>query len=92
MAGKRKVHTAAFKARGTPAAHKADRTVNELARQFDVHPTLIHAWKNQLLAGAEGHGTSGMTGLNPVAVLQSRFNHRKHGKTRKVENNGNSEY
>ena len=53
MAGKRKVHTAAFKARVALAALKADRTVNELAGQFDVHPTLIHAWKKQLLAGAE---------------------------------------
>src|SRR3954452_20831658 len=35
------------------AARKGDRTVNELAGQFDVHPTLIHAWKKQLLAGAE---------------------------------------
>src|SRR4051794_34030104 len=53
MAGKRKVHTAAFKARVALAALKGDRTVNELAGQFDVHPTLIHAWKKQLLAGAE---------------------------------------
>ena len=53
MAGKRKVHTAAFKAQVALAALKGDRTVNELAGQFDVHPTLIHAWKKQLLAGAE---------------------------------------
>ena len=53
MAGKRKVHTPAFKARVALAALKGDRTVNELAGQFDVHPTLIHAWKKQLLAGAE---------------------------------------
>jgi putative transposase len=53
MAGKRKVHTAAFKARVALAALKGDRTVNELAGQFDVHPTLIHAWKKQLLSGAE---------------------------------------
>ena len=53
MAGKRKVHTAAFKARVALAALKGDRTVNELDGQFDVHPTLIHAWKKQLLAGAE---------------------------------------
>ena len=54
MAGKRKVHTAAFKARVALAALKGDRTVNELAGQFDVHPTLIHGWKKRLLTGAEG--------------------------------------
>ena len=53
MAGKRKLHSAAFKAQVALAALKGDRTVNELAGQFDVHPTLIHAWKKQLLAGAE---------------------------------------
>src|SRR6478609_7493066 len=53
MAGKRKIHTPPFKAKVALAAHKGDRTVNELAGQFDVHPTLIHAWKKQLLTGAE---------------------------------------
>ena len=53
MAGKRKTHTAAFKAQVALAALKGDRTVNELAGQYGVHPTLIHAWKKQFLAGAE---------------------------------------
>ena len=53
MAGKRKQHTAAFKAQVALAALKGDKTVNELASQHQVHPTLIHAWKKQLLAGAE---------------------------------------
>jgi transposase len=53
MAGKRKQHTAAFKAQVALAALKGDRTVNELAGQFGVHPTLIHGWKKQLLAGAD---------------------------------------
>src|SRR5262245_65790442 len=54
MAGKRKVHTAAFKAQVALAALKGDRTVNELAGHYCVHPTLIHGWKKQLLTGAEG--------------------------------------
>ncbi len=53
MAGKRKHHTAAFKAQVALAAVKGDKTVNELASRYDVHPTLIHGWKKQLLAGAE---------------------------------------
>ena len=54
MTVKRKTHTAAFKAQVALAAVRGDRTVNELAAQFGVHPTLIHAWKKHLLAGAEG--------------------------------------
>jgi transposase len=59
MAGKRKQHTAAFKAQVALAAVRGDRTVNELAGHFGVHPTLIHAWKKQLLAGAEAVFTNG---------------------------------
>jgi transposase-like protein len=53
MATKRKSHSAAFKAQVALAAVRGDRTVNELASHYGVHPTLIHAWKKQLLAGAE---------------------------------------
>ena len=53
MTGKRKQHPAAFKAQVALAAVKGDRTVNELASHFGVHPTLIHGWKKQLLSGAE---------------------------------------
>jgi transposase len=34
-------------------------TVNELASQHSVHPTLIHGWKKQLLTGAEDLFTQG---------------------------------
>ena len=60
MPRKRKQHTAAFKAQVALAAVKGDRTVNELAGQFGVHPTLIHAWKKQLVAGAELAFTNGV--------------------------------
>jgi transposase-like protein len=53
VAGKRKQYTAAFKAQVALAALQGDKTVNELAGQYGVHPTLIHDWKRQLLAGAE---------------------------------------
>jgi transposase-like protein len=52
-AKKRQRHTAAFKAQVALAAVKGDRTVNELASQHGVHPTLIHSWKKQLLGNAE---------------------------------------
>jgi transposase-like protein len=59
MARKRTRHAAGFKAQVALAALKEDRTVNELASKFDVHPTLIHGWKKQLLAGAESIFASG---------------------------------
>jgi putative transposase len=65
MARQRQRHTAAFKAQVALAALKGDRTVNELASQYGAHPTLIHAWKKQLLSGAEqvfASGTKASTG------------------------------
>lgn len=59
MTAKRKSHTAAFKAQVALAAVRGDRTVNELAAQFGVHPTLIHGWKKHLLARAEQVFASG---------------------------------
>ena len=62
MAKQRKKHTAAFKAQVALAALKGDKTVNELAAQHGVHPTLIHAWKKQLLEGAEAAFARGAAG------------------------------
>jgi transposase-like protein len=67
MTGKRKQHTAAFKAQVALAAVKGDRTVNELAGQFGVHPTLIHGWKKHLLAGVEAVFSSAAKTSGPVA-------------------------
>jgi transposase-like protein len=53
MARTRKSHTAAFKAQVAFAAVKGDKTIGELASLHGVHPTMIHAWKKQLLNNAE---------------------------------------
>ena len=65
MAGKRKQHSAAFKAQVALAAVRGDKTVNELASQYGVHPTLIHAWKKQLTAGAEQVFAGGSKAAGP---------------------------
>jgi transposase-like protein len=48
----RRTHSPAFKVKVAIAAIKGDRTLSELAKQFDVHPNQITAWKGQLLEGA----------------------------------------
>ncbi len=53
MAKKRKSHSAALKAQVALAAVRGDKTVSELTSLFGVHPTLIHAWKKQLVSHAE---------------------------------------
>src|SRR2546421_639833 len=50
----RRNHTPAFKAKVALAAVKGDRTIAQLAEQFDVHPNQITAWKAQLEGGACG--------------------------------------
>lgn len=45
----RRNHSPAFKAKVALAALKGDRTMSELATQFDVHPNQIKQWKDQLL-------------------------------------------
>ena len=54
MAGTRKRHPAAFKAKVALEAAKQTKTVAELAKAYQVHPVQISRWKKQLLDGAEG--------------------------------------
>lgn len=50
---KRRNHSSAFKAKVALAALKGERTLAELAEQFDVHPNQIQDWKRRLVEGAE---------------------------------------
>src|SRR5471030_1260455 len=50
----RRNHTPAFKAKVALAAVRGDKTLAELAQQFDVHPNQITQWRSQLLDNAAG--------------------------------------
>ena len=44
----RRTHSAAFKAKVALAAMAGDKTLAELAQQYEVHPNQIADWKRQL--------------------------------------------
>ena len=50
----RRNHSPAFKAKVAVAAIRGEKTLIELAQDFDVHPNQIKQWRDQLLEGATG--------------------------------------
>jgi transposase len=65
----RRNHSGQFKAKVALAALKGERTLPELAKQFDVHPNQITQWKTQLLErAAEAFGERGPAASAPVDV------------------------
>jgi len=52
MKRKRRNHSPEFKGKVALAALREDRTLTELAEQFDVHPNQIQDWKKRLTEGA----------------------------------------
>jgi len=67
----RRNHTPAFKARVAIAAIKGDRTLAELAEQFDVHPNQITTWKAQLEGGAADVFGCGNGAAQPAVDVKS---------------------
>ena len=65
----RRNHTAAFKAKVALAAIEGDRTLTELAEQFDIHPNQITSWKAQLEGGAaDVFGPGSSNGASQPAI------------------------
>ena len=62
----RRTHTPAFKAQVALAALREDKTLAELAKQYELHPTQITEWRRQLLEGAAD--VFGGTGNAPEPV------------------------
>ena len=48
----RRNHSSLFKSKVALAALKGDKTISELAAQFEVHPNQITEWKRQLQENA----------------------------------------
>ena len=50
MKKERKSYTAAFKAKVALEAIKGQRTINEIASAFEVHPNQVTQWKKQAVS------------------------------------------
>ena len=65
----RRTHSPSLKAKVALAAIKGERTIAQLADQFDVHPNQITTWKTQLEGGAaDVFGPGGGTAQSAPAV------------------------
>ncbi len=79
MSGRpRRNHSPAFKAKVALAAIKGERTLAQLAEQFDVHPNQITAWKAQLEGSAvnvfgPGSGASQVAPSTDVKALHAKI-------------------
>ena len=76
----RQKHSAAFKAKVALAAIKGDRTVGELASEFSVHPSQLHAWKTALLDGAAGVFEAGPDREDKASEAEMRSSARLSGR------------
>jgi len=64
----RRNHSAAFKAKVALAALTGEKTLAELAQEFDVHPNQITSWRGQLQEGATAVFGSGSVAAPSVDI------------------------
>jgi transposase-like protein len=75
----RRTHSPAFKAKVAVAAIKGEKTLADLAQQYDVHPNQITAWKAQLLDGAAGLFGGGGGAAETAPAVDLKLLHAKLG-------------
>ena len=75
----RRTHSPAFKAKVALAAIKGEKTLAELAQQYDVHPNQITDWKARLAEGAEGLFGGPASGVEAAPAVDLKLLHAKIG-------------
>ena len=75
----RRNHSPAFKAKVALAAIRGERTIAQLADQFDVHVSQITTWKEQLQEGAADVFAAGASGKSLAPVVDIKSLHAKIG-------------
>jgi len=60
-----------FKAKVALAAIKAEKTLTELAHDYDLHPKQITTWRTQLLEGAAGEFGSEKVSNEPAVDVKT---------------------
>ncbi len=73
----RRNHTPAFKAKVAMAAVRGEKTLTELAQQFEVNANQITQWKAQLVEGAAGVFGGGSAEAPPVVDVKVLHAKRK---------------
>jgi hypothetical protein len=76
MAGRRKRHSAAFKARVTVKAAKQTRTLAVLSKAFQVHPVQMSQRNKHLLDGVESLFSYAARGAPGVLTAEVLLDHR----------------
>lgn len=75
----RRNHSAAFKAKVAIAAIKGERTIAQIAEQFDVHPNQVTTWKAQLEGGAADVFCAGNGAASAAPAVDVKSLHAKIG-------------
>jgi transposase-like protein len=75
----RRNHTPAFKAKVALAAINGEKTLGELAQQYDVHANQITTWKSHLVSSAADIFASGSSSKDTAPAIDLKTLHAKIG-------------